>query len=244
MCLLSVSSFVWFLSIFIPENLPPTRFSFLPVHLPPPPPPLPPPSSSTSASHQSLSFPSLRSPRPPSHELSTYTRRCVRVLARMLMCWCACVCVCGCGCKCVRVSESHRCCIAGLSPQGPLSHREEKEQSFPKLMSVCVHVCVYVTCMDVLWTWIWSEMPQWGRQPKQFSGALSWNGPRDTADIDPHQWHNPKPLQTLQLHADNLPNGPRRAGFLQYLSVWSKNEENVSLRAGKKRKVPLGWEGL
>lgn len=44
----------------------------------------------------------------------------------------------------MRVSESHRCCIAGLAPQGRLSHTEEKEQSFPKLMSARVCVCAYI----------------------------------------------------------------------------------------------------
>lgn len=228
MCLSSVSSFVWFLSIFIPEKssshtlFPSSLFTFHHHHLlsllPHPPPPL-----LISLYH---SLHSALLVLPPTSWALTRGGVCARfgVHADVLVC----LCVCGCGCKCVRVSESHRCCIAGLSPQGRLSHREEKEQSFPKLMTVCV--CV--TYMDVLWTWIWSEMPQ----PQQFSGARSWNGPRVPADIDPHQWHNPKPPQTLQQHADKLPNGPRQAGFLQYLAIGSKYEAKISLKAGKENK--------
>lgn len=167
MCLLSVPSFVWFLSIFIPENLPPTRFSFLPVHLPPPPPPLPPPSSSTSASHQSLSFPSLRSPRPPSHELSTYTRQCARVLACMLTCWCVCVCVGVDASVCVCLSHTDAALQGSLLKAVSVTQKK-RSKVFQNLWArVCVCVRIYVTYMDVLWTWLWSEMPQWHNDPHQ-----------------------------------------------------------------------------
>lgn len=104
--------FVWVLSIFSPINLPPTHYFFFPLHLPPPPPPTPSSSSSSSASHQALSFPSLCSlsrSSSPSYDLSTYTRLCA----------------------CVRVCESHRCCIAGLSSQGRLTAgAREQERSW------------------------------------------------------------------------------------------------------------------
>lgn len=82
--------------IFSPVNLPPTRYFFLPLHLPPP----PPPTRSSSGSSFPLTPRSLSTS--PSYDRSMRLCVCARVraLARRAR-----VCVC----------ESHRCCIAGLS---------------------------------------------------------------------------------------------------------------------------------